>query len=259
MKKFRAFAIISLLAAVLLSLSACRLLTNIFNEKNHTDSSDEPSLYFEEDFTDVTLKPADGYQPTAEEWAAEKAVLEMRLGNSVTSFEVNTDVASNTVTLHVPRKIKFEDSYDYMELVRTVSQSGRLTFRVGESYKTETTDPDGKTVYQTPTGESETVLMDGSYVAEAHASVMQTSDLNWVVYLTFNDEGTKKFEQITTDYLDQTVSIWLDDTMISSPTINDVITEGEAVISGDFTAESANTLANQIQSGALPFSLEQAE
>jgi len=44
--------------------------------------------------------------------------------------------------------------------------------------------------------------------------------------------------------------------MISAPTVNEAITNGEAVISGNFTADSAKSLADKINSGALPFKLE---
>ena len=48
----------------------------------------------------------------------------------------------------------------------------------------------------------------------------------------------------------------MDDTMISYPTVNSVIDNGQASITGNFTAESASELASTIQGGALPFALE---
>ena len=47
----------------------------------------------------------------------------------------------------------------------------------------------------------------------------------------------------------------MDDTCISAPTVNSIITEGKAIISGDFDADSASDLANKINAGALPFDL----
>lgn len=46
--------------------------------------------------------------------------------------------------------------------------------------------------------------------------------------------------------------------MLSAPTVQNVISDGKAVITGDFTAEEATSLANKIQAGALPFQLETA-
>jgi preprotein translocase subunit SecD/SecD/SecF fusion protein len=54
----------------------------------------------------------------------------------------------------------------------------------------------------------------------------------------------------------ESISIWMDDNMISAPTVNEAITDGSAVISGTFTAESAKSLADKINAGALPFKLE---
>ncbi|MEI3406804.1 MAG: MMPL family transporter [Christensenellales bacterium] len=48
----------------------------------------------------------------------------------------------------------------------------------------------------------------------------------------------------------------MDDVMISYPTVNEAITNGECSITGDFTSEEATQLASKIQAGALPFALE---
>lgn len=52
-----------------------------------------------------------------------------------------------------------------------------------------------------------------------------------------------------------TISIWLDDENISTATVDEAITGGEAIIKGNFDQDSASALANQINSGALPFAL----
>lgn len=41
----------------------------------------------------------------------------------------------------------------------------------------------------------------------------------------------------------ETISIWMDDVMLSAPTVNEAITTGECVITGDFTSEEATQLA----------------
>ena len=48
----------------------------------------------------------------------------------------------------------------------------------------------------------------------------------------------------------------MDNTMISAPKVNEAISNGSAQISGNFTADTATKLANQINSGALPFKME---
>ena len=75
--------------------------------------------------------------------------------------------------------------------------------------------------------------------------------------LELTSEGATKFSEATGRLAGTgSISIWMDDTMISAPTVNTQITDGKAIISGSFTAESATELANKINGGALPFKLE---
>ena len=62
----------------------------------------------------------------------------------------------------------------------------------------------------------------------------------------------KKFAEATERLKGKTISIWMDDVMISFPTVNSVISDGKCVIEGDFTSEQAAALASKIQAGALP-------
>ena len=72
------------------------------------------------------------------------------------------------------------------------------------------------------------------------------------VLLTFNDEGAKLFNQITSENVGETLAIFLDGQPISTPTIREAIPNGEAVISGNFTAASARDLVRNLNFGALP-------
>ena len=106
-----------------------------------------------------------------------------------------------------------------------------------------------KLTFRAPGGE---ILMDGSYVSYAVASVYDSS--GYVVKLTLTDEGRDRFAEITREYINQTVSIYLDDELIIDPTIVAEITDGELLISGaEFTAEDVTTLANKISMAALPY------
>ncbi len=72
------------------------------------------------------------------------------------------------------------------------------------------------------------------------------------VSLKFNDEGKKLFAEITKRNLYKPVAIFLDGEPISIPTVQAVITDGEAVITGDFTIQEAKQLAQKLNAGALP-------
>ncbi len=72
------------------------------------------------------------------------------------------------------------------------------------------------------------------------------------VGLQFDDEGSKKFEDITKNNIGKQVAIYLDGAPISTPMVNEAITGGRAVINGDFTPEEARQLVGRLNSGALP-------
>ena len=73
-----------------------------------------------------------------------------------------------------------------------------------------------------------------------------------VVSLEFNPEGAKKFSTLTTEYLKKPLAIFLDNQLIVAPTIQSVIPDGRAVISGSYTQDTARTLSIQLNAGALP-------
>src|SRR5699024_7090819 len=89
----------------------------------------------------------------------------------------------------------------------------------------------------------------------ANAAYSETD--GWVVQLKFSSEGAQAFADATTELAasGDPISIWLDDENISTASVDEAITGGEAIIKGSFDQESAATLANQINSGALPFAL----
>ena len=194
---------------------------------------------------EATFKPADGVEAKAEEIEAAKAVIETRLvSNNVTDYELYADASSNTIIVRFPWK-ETETSFDARAAIEEISATAQLTFRPGNSYASQDINGDGEVVYKTPTGETETILMDGSNVASAQAGIDGT---DYVVGLKLKDASV--FADITQKYKGQTVSIWLDDEMISAPTVQAVISTGLG------SAEEAQSLATKINAGALPFKLE---
>jgi preprotein translocase subunit SecD len=77
-----------------------------------------------------------------------------------------------------------------------------------------------------------------------------------LVSLEFNDEGSKMFAQITKDNVGKELAIFLDGELISNPVIQQEIIGGTAQINGDFTAEEARDLVNNLNFGALPLPIE---
>ncbi len=85
----------------------------------------------------------------------------------------------------------------------------------------------------------------------------------WEVVLTFDDEGGQTFADVTSRLMgypqnsaQNRFAMVLDGEVISAPTVNSVIPNGVATITGDFTVEEAQSLANQLKFGALPLSFD---
>lgn len=72
------------------------------------------------------------------------------------------------------------------------------------------------------------------------------------VALEFDKEGGNLFEELTGRNVGKPIAIFLDGEAISSPTVNQKITGGEAVISGNFNIVEARTLSQRLNAGALP-------
>jgi preprotein translocase subunit SecD len=109
------------------------------------------------------------------------------------------------------------------------------------------------------------VEVPGSDISDATAGMQANSQGfstgAWVVNLKFNGTGSKAFSQVTQRLIQLTgaqnqFAIVLDQLVVSAPTTNSAITNGEAEISGNFTQASAQTLAQQLKFGSLPISFQ---
>jgi len=102
------------------------------------------------------------------------------------------------------------------------------------------------------------VELDGTSISDASAGV-NSQNGQWIVQLTFNGDGTTTFGQISQRLygqqapLDQFAFV-LDGRVLSAPAMQGVILDGKPQISGSFTQDSAQTLADQLKYGALPLS-----
>lgn len=101
-------------------------------------------------------------------------------------------------------------------------------------------------------------VVDGNDVVTADVRTQQDSYGNneYVVRLQFTSEGCKKFAEATERNIGKPIYIIYDGQIISYPNVNDAITNGEAIITGNFTYESANSLATTIRLGKLKVELE---
>ena len=201
---------------------------------------------------EVTFVPAqDGADPTNEELDGAAEVMRQRLvAQGINDYSVYSDYNSDRIVVQFPWA-EDEETFDPETAISELGATAQLQFIEGTD-----TDEEGN-----PTGE---VILDGSMVDSARAAYapvdQQGTDYQWVVELTLNDEGTQAFATATSELASSNgqIAIWMDDQMISAPAVEKAIANGQAMITGDFDSETATTLANQINGGSLPFSLETA-
>lgn len=96
-------------------------------------------------------------------------------------------------------------------------------------------------------------VIDGDFVQDANVGLSQFTN-EVTVNFVLNSEGGRRMREFSGDHIGQIMSIVLDGEVISSPVLNDAI-GAEGQITGNFTEETAEALAVQINSGALPFTL----
>lgn len=146
-------------------------------------------------------------------------------------------VAETTVTAEGDRRIRIDipGQFDSKEIVDSLQKTGNLTFK----------DSEGNEV------------LNGRDVEEASVMTDNTTGKP-VVTLKLNEEGKQKFAEATEKNLNKTISIYMDEDLISSPVVESVISGGEAIITGSKTIDEAKNLAGLINSGALPVTLKVA-
>lgn len=117
----------------------------------------------------------------------------------------------------------------------------------------ETTPSDDGTLPTEPSTRYHTVLTGANLKS---VGVVRGQLNDYSIALEFDDEGAAILEEWTTNNVGKILGITLDKTVISSPSVNNVIPDGQAEITGSFTAETANDLAVQLRYGSLPIPLE---
>lgn len=170
---------------------------------------------------------------TKDDMDAAKSIIETRLvNNNITDYEVYTDSDNKQIIVRFPWAAG-ESDFDATAAVQELGETAMLTFCEGTT--------------------QDKVILDGSEVAKAQAGINENG--SYVVYLDFTDSGRSKFASATAALVGQKISIWMDDQMISEPTVKTAITEGTAYIDGMSSSEEAKSLADKINAGSLPFAL----
>lgn len=192
---------------------------------------------------------ANAENPTDEEMESVRSIYEMRL-NSAGYTESRISIGEGgRITIEIPSGS--DAGGDGTELsateqtdaaVELLSQVAKLTFRD----------------YQ------DNVVLEGTDIASAqslYGQPSQNTNSQYYVQVEFTSEGAAKFAEATAAAAAQAspnniIKIVMDEEEVSSPQVSERIDSNSCVITGNFDAESASTLASQINSGNLPFEMQ---
>lgn len=178
----------------------------------------------------ITYQAVGDEEPSAEDMADTIYKLQKRVESYSTEAEVYQE-GSDRINIEIP------GVSDANEILSELGQPGSLEF-------------------QTTDGE---VVLEGTDVSNAQAGSTTDSlgNKSYVVELTLTDEGAEKFAEATAANVGYQISIVYDGEVISSPIVNEAITDGRCQISGSFTYEEADQLASTIRIGSLSLELEE--
>ena len=112
-----------------------------------------------------------------------------------------------------------------------------------------------KLTFRDPQGN---VMLQGDDLKDAKGGQSQQQG-QYVVNLSFSSEGGKKFADLTTKLIGQRLGVYLDDKLLTNPSVNTPILDGQAEITGYDTLEAAAKDAVLMRSGSLPVSMTIAE
>ena len=224
---------ITFVVLVFLGFFAYNVLTG-----GNSKSADSLAQSAETAVTKLGLDLADGvsitYQtvdpnPSDEDMADTIYKLQQRVQNYSTEAEVYRE-GDNRINIDIP------GVSDANAILDELGKPGSLIF----------VDPQGNTV------------LTGDQVATAKAGIIDNNgNSEYVVSLTFTEEGSKAFADATSRLIGQRIAIIYDNIIYSNPTVQTAITGGTAQITGMTSYDEAKNLASTIRIGSLSLELEE--
>lgn len=173
----------------------------------------------------------------------------------VNFFGVSEPIVQTAVTENSYRIIvELPGVNDVDRAVSLIGQTALLDFR-------EFTNPDQATTgaFVIPSLlNTKPVGITGKDLSKAGLSFSQQTGSPEVA-IEFTPEGAKKFGDATSRLIGKQLAIFLDDVPLTAPIVQTAITDGRAVVTGNFTRDNARTLALQLNAGALPVPVRPVE
>ncbi|MDD2234996.1 MAG: protein translocase subunit SecD [Desulfitobacteriaceae bacterium] len=172
----------------------------------------------------------DGKEISKDDMDTAKAIISKRVNElGISEPVVQTDYDKKRVIVDIAG---IQDPDKAVDIIKTTA---KLTFR----------DPQGN------------VVLEGDQLKDARADTGQGG--RFVVNISFSPEGARKFADLTSKYVGQRIGIYLDEEILTNPTVQTIISDGHAEITGYSTLEEAANDAVLMRSGSLPVSMSIAE
>jgi len=198
-----------------------------------------------------------------------KSVIKTKLlNNNISDYEIFAVEDNSQIVVQFPEITPEDEELSLPNIIRDISTNTGLYFISG---------------YEWSDDESDIVLLGSKDIATASPSFdALTSEP--IVNLIFTDSGKEKFATATSQMVGETISIWLvtstpkldengnalldekgnpiretEEILLSAPTVQESITNGECMISGGFSAKEATELAENISAGIPPCTLNICE
>lgn len=216
----------------------------------------------------ITYQVVGEESPSSEDMSDTIYKLQKRVENYSTEAQVYQE-GDNRINIEIP------GVSDANAILQELGQPGSLYFiyqtnEAGEANYTLTgfDEEKGKYIYSLTKSIDElmaegSIPLDGTKVAAADAGATQSSgalqEMEYVVELTFTQEGTEAFAKATERAYNrgESIGIYYDGELVSVPNVISVITGGQAQITGMDSIEEAKTLASTIRIGGLSLELEE--
>ncbi len=229
-----------ILIVVLAMIAACLYVTTIGYGKDHIGTAKNIKLGLDlAGGVNITYQ-ADEENPSAEDMGDTIYKLQQRVEAWSTEAEVYQQ-GTNRINVDIP------GVYDAEAILSELGNPGTIIFCEGAS--------DEATGEEVLDGYFEVLNGDSIVSADVKTQQDNLGNSEYVVSLMFNDEGTKAFGEATARNVGSPIYIIYDGEVISSPVVQTAITNGQCVIEGNFTYESANSLATTIRAGKLKLGL----
>lgn len=235
-KSIAKFTIVVLIIAILAYIATCGITIGDFKISKALDPKNGIKRGIDiAGGSEIVFEPATDKSVSDDQLNAAQEVLRTRLTANGYTEAIVSKQGSDRIRVEIPAVDNPEDA------VEMLGATAKLSF----------VDYQGNEV------------LGGEDVKSAKAAydTVSSGTKEYIVKLQLSAEGAKKFAEATekiSGYTDgnNIIAIMLDDELVSSPSVSTKIDSDECYIQGDFDKDSSAKLANQIQSGQLPFSLE---